>query len=394
MAARGEATIYLKPGRDRSVRLGHPWIFSGGIDSPPSGGEAGEVAVVLAADGSFLGRGYVNRSCAIAVRLLTHDDEPIDASFLLRRVATARALREAVLPAATDAYRLINGEGDLLPGFVVDVYGGVVVVQCLTAGATRLQPLLIEALQSVLAPQAIYERSGGAVRREEGLGPAERVLAGSLAEDAITISENGLRFLVDVRGGQKTGFFLDQRDNRQLARALAGGRRVLNAFAYSGAFAVYAAAGSAGAVVSVDSSKPALELARRNWAANDLRSESDFVEADVFRYLRDSTGEFDFLILDPPALVKRRQDVARGARAYKDLHLCAFRLAQPGALVLTFSCSQHVSPELFCKIVQGAAVDVRREVQVLRHLGAGPDHPVHAAHPEGNYLSGLLLRVL
>ncbi|HVM95677.1 MAG TPA: class I SAM-dependent rRNA methyltransferase [Candidatus Acidoferrales bacterium] len=389
-----EAVVRLKPGRERSVRTGHPWIFSGALDGADPALEPGDVVTVLAADGAFLGRGYVNPRCAIAVRLLTHADETIDGDFLQRRVASAYALRRAVLPPSTDAYRLINGEGDLLPGFVADVYGGVVVLQCLTAGAARQQASWIAALQSVIAPQTIYERSGGAVRREEGLAPSEGVLSGSLPEGLLEISENGLRFLVDVRAGQKTGFFLDQRDNRQLAQSLAAGRRVLNAFSYTGAFGVYAASGSARQVVSVDSSAPALDIARRIWTLNNLRTETSFMEADVFRFLRDTDSRFDLLILDPPALVKRRQEVDRGARAYKDLHLNAFRCAKPGALALTFSCSQHVSAELFCKIVQGAAVDARREVQVLRHLGAGADHPIHAAHPEGEYLSGLLLRIM
>jgi len=200
--------------------------------------------------------------------------------------------------------------------------------------------------------------------------------------------------MVNVRSGQKTGFFLDQRDNRALARRFAAGREVLNAFAYSGAFGVYAGAGGARRVVSVESSARAIELARRNWAANALpASAAEFVEADVFQYLREVDRVFDFLVLDPPALVKRRQDTERGARAYKDLHLWAFRRAAAGALVITCSCSQHVPADLFWKIVHGAAVDARREVQVLGHLGPAADHPVSLGHPEGQYLTGLLLRI-
>jgi 23S rRNA (cytosine1962-C5)-methyltransferase len=389
-----ETLVRLKPGRERSIRMGHPWVFSGAIDSVEPQGSPGELVAVEAADGTFLGRGYANLSCSIAVRLLTHADEPIDAAFLLRRVAAAWELRRSVLPPQTDAYRLLNGEGDLLPGFVADLYAGVVVLQCLTAGAARLQPLLVAALQSVVAPRAVYERSSGAVRREEGLATIEATLVGSLADEPLEIHENGLRFFVDVRAGQKTGFFLDQRDNRSLARDLANGRRVLNAFAYTGGFAVYAAAGKAREVISVESSARALALARRNWEANGLAGEAAFVEADVFQYLREGEDLFDLLLLDPPALVKRRHEVARGARAYKDLHLWAFRRAAAGALVLTFTCSQHVTVDLFRKIVQGAAVDAGRQVQVLRHLGPGPDHPTDLAHAEGEYLSGLLLRVL
>ena len=389
-----ETIIRLKARKERPALLGHPWVFSGALADLGPQLEPGTLATVYAADGTFIGRGYVNPRCAIAVRLLTRTDEPVDAAFFRRRVEAALALRRAVVPPDTDAYRLLNGEGDRLPGFVADVYGTLVVLQCLTAGAARLKPLLVEALQAALAPSGIYERSTGGVRREEGIQPEEGVVAGDVPAEPVRVQECGQRFLIDVRSGQKTGFFLDQRDNRVLARALAAGRTVLNAFAYTGAFAVYAGAGRAARVVSVDSSDRALDLARRNWADNGLEeSTAEFVAADVFRYLRTAERTFDVLILDPPALVKRRPELARGARAYKDLHLWAFRRAAPGAYVLTFSCSQHVSAELFWKIVHGAAVDARCDAQVLRQLGPGADHPVALAQPEGQYLKGLLLRV-
>jgi len=377
------------------VLLGHPWIFSGAIAHIDPGLEPGETVAVRNAAGEFLGRGYANPRCAITVRLLTRIDESIDAEFIRHRVAEACALRQAILLPETDAYRVINGEGDLLPGIIADVYASSVVLQCLTAGAVRLKPLLIAALQGALAPSGIYERSTGGVRREEGLEPAEGVVAGEIAPAPVLIREHGLAFLVDLRLGQKTGFFLDQRDNRALLRRLAAGRSVLNAFAYTGAFAVNAAAGGAREVISVESSPRALNAARKNWSLNALDAAAgSFVEADVFRYLREVERTYEVLALDPPALVKKRQELARGTRAYKDLHLWAFRRSAPGGYVMTFSCSQHVSAELFWKIVHGAAVDARRDVQVLRHLGPGADHPVRLAHPEGEYLKGLLLRVL
>ena len=389
-----ETIIHLKPRKERPALRGHPWVFSGAIADLDSRIEPGALATVRAADGAFVGRGYVNPRCAIAVRLLTRTDEPIDGAFFHRRIGAALTLRRTMVPSETNAYRLLNGEGDGLPGFVADVYGTTIVLQCLTAGAARLKPYAVEALQSVLAPSAIYERSTGSVRREEGIGPEEGVVAGEVPNEPLLVGECGQRFLVDLRGGQKTGFFLDQRDNRVLARALAEGRSVLNAFAYTGAFGVYAGAGRAAQVVSVESSARALDLARRNWSENALpASVAEFVGADVSRYLRATDRTFDLLILDPPALVKRRQELERGARAYKDLHLWAFRRAAAGAYVMTFSCSQHVSAELFWKIVHGAAVDARCDVQVLRHLGAGADHPVALAQPEGEYLKGLLLRV-
>jgi 23S rRNA (cytosine1962-C5)-methyltransferase len=389
-----EPTIHLKPSKERPVLLGHPWVFSGAIRDLDPQLPPGTLVTIHSATGEFLGRGYANPRCAIAVRLLTRVDEPVDTRFFQRRIADALALRRAILPPDTDAYRLINGEGDFLPGFIADVYGPVIALQCLTAGATQLKAGVIEALQAALAPVGIYERSTGSVRREEGLDPAHGVVAGDVPVGPLWVRESGHRFVVDVRSGQKTGFFLDQRDNRVLVEQLAASRTVLNAFAYTGAFATYAGSGQARHVVSVESSARALDLAQRNWDGNDLPSAAaEFVEADVFQYLRDTDRRFDLLILDPPALVKRRTEVNRGARAYKDLHLWALRRAQAGAYILTFSCSQHVPAELFWKIVHGAAVDARREVQVLRHLGPGADHPTSLAHPSGEYLKGLLLRV-
>lgn len=390
-----EPIIHLKQGKERPVLLGHPWIFSGAIRDLDPALAAGTLVRIDSAAGEFLGRGYVNPRCAIAVRVLTRRDEPIDAHFFHSRLTDALALRHTILPADTDAYRLINGEGDRLPGFIADVYGRVVVLQCLTAGATQLKNETIGALQATLDPVGIYERSTGSVRREEGLGATHGIIAGAVPAEPLWVREGGHRFLVDLRDGQKTGFFLDQRDNRALAARLAPGRTVLNAFAYTGAFSVYAGAAHARHVVSVESSARALDLARHNWDGNGLSTSSaEFVEADVFQYLRDTDLSCDLLILDPPALVKRRHEVERGARAYKDLHLWAFRRATVGAYMLTFSCSQHVSAELFWKIVHGAAVDARREVQMLRHLGPGADHPTSLAHPGGEYLKGLLLRIV
>jgi len=389
-----DPVIRLKPGKERPVRLGHPWIFSGAVDGLDPHLEPGTVVAVRAADGSYCGRGYINPRCAIAVRMLTREAEAIDTDFFIRRIRAAQDLRTALL-ADTTAYRLLNAEGDFLPGFVADRYGEIIVLQCLTAGADRMRASLVEALSRIVQPRGIYERSGGSVRREEGLPTREGVVAGEVSAEPILIEESGLRFLVDVRSGQKTGFFLDQRDNRILVRAVSGARVVLNAFGYTGAFAVYAGAGGASRVVSVESSVPALRLARRNWTVNGLPEErAELVEADVFDYLRQTDQTFDVLVLDPPALVKRRHDVTRGARAYKDLHRWAFRRAAPGAFVVTFSCSQHVPLELFRKIVQSGAHEAERTVQVLTPLAASIDHPQNVTHPEGDYLKGLLLRVM
>jgi 23S rRNA (cytosine1962-C5)-methyltransferase len=386
-------SIHLRSGRDHPVRLGHPWIFSGAIKDLDPAAEPGDIARVYAADGRLLGVGYCNPRCTIAVRLLTRTDEPIDAAFIRRRVAAALALRRAVVGDDTTAYRLINGEGDGLPGVLVDRYDDVLVVQCLTAGADRLKPWLLDALLAELAPRAVVERSEGSVRQAEGLGASASTLHGTAPADVV-VRENGLEFAVVPGGGQKTGHFCDQRLNRALLRDLAAGRRVLDAFAYSGGFAVHAAAGGATRVVAVDSSARALAAAARNCALNRLDDgRVELVERDVPRFLRECDEVFDVLVLDPPALVKQRKDLARGTRAYKDLQLRALRRAAPGALMITFTCSQHVDAALFQRIVAGAAGDARREVQVLQRLGPGPDHPVALGHPEADYLHGLLLRI-
>lgn len=389
-----KTSLRLKPGKEYLVRAGHPWIFSGALESLDPALEPGSIVDIVGGRGELLARGYANPKCAIAVRVLTRVDEAIDAAFLRRKVETALGMRRRCVGDDTDAYRLLNGEGDGLPGFVVDVYADFAVLQALTAGADRLKPWLIEAMTEQLPLRGIYERSSGAVRREEGLAASDGVLWGEAPPDRIEIREHGRRQVVDVRGGQKTGFFLDQRPNRALVAHLAKSARVLNAFAYTGSFSVAAGAGGAAHVTSVESSARALDLARENWRLNQLPEEkAEFVEADVFTFLRRTDALYDLLILDPPALVKHRRDVTQGGRAYKDLNLQGMRRCAPGGLIATFTCSQHVDATLFRKIVHGAAIDAGREVRVLQALGPGPDHPTDLAHPEGEYLHGLLLRV-
>ncbi len=387
------ATLSLRSGKDRPVRLGHPWVFSGAIRDLDPALPPGSVVRVAAADGTVLGIGTVNPRCAIAVRMLSRRDEPIDAAFVARRLGAAIALRATVVSAKSDAYRLINGEGDGLPGVVVDRYADVLVLQALTAGAERLKPLLVDALRAQVAPRAIVERSEGSVRGAEGLAPASGMLAGDAVPEVL-VRENGLAFTILPGGAQKTGHYCDQRVNRAYVRRLAGGRRVLDAFAYSGGFAVHAGAGGAAHVVAVDSSAGAVAAAERNWALNRLAPErARGVAADVGRFLRDTDERFDLLVVDPPALVKQRKDLPRGSRAYKDVNLWALRRALPGALLLTFTCSQHVDAGLFRQIVTAAAADAGRTLAVLRSLGPGPDHPVALPHLEAEYLHGLLLRI-
>lgn len=387
-------TVRLKPGREGPVRAGHPWVFSGSIASITGEEPAGSCADIIAADGSELGVGYLNTRCSIAVRMLTRKREEIDPAFIYRRVETALSLRRAVLPPDTTGYRLLNGEGDFLPGVIADVYDRFIVCQYLTAGADRLKSLVTDALVTLLSPQGIYEKSEGTVRQEEGLANAAGLLWGAEPPPLLTIQESGCRFLVNIRGGQKTGFFLDQRDNRALAGALAPGKRVLNGFAYTGSFGIFAAKNGASAVVSVDSSAAALQLAQQNWQLNALdTSQTEFVHADMFSYLRTVKERFDLIVLDPPPFIRRRQDVRAGASGYKELNRQAFGLLSPGGYLYTFSCSQHLSTAEFFQTVLFAAADARREVQTLKHLAQAADHPVNLAHPEGAYLKGIWLRV-
>jgi 23S rRNA (cytosine1962-C5)-methyltransferase len=384
--------LYLKPGKERPVRFGHPWIFSGAFREIDPGIPAGAIARIRAADGEVLATGYVNPHCPIAVRVVAAGDVVIDAAFLLDRLTRAGALRRTVVADDTDAYRLVNGEGDGLPGVIVDVYADVVVLQLLTAGAERWRNDLVDAIRTSIAPASIYERSEGSVRTAEGLAARAEAISGPAPEE-MTVRENGRRFLVRPGAGQKTGLFLDQRSNRAIIGTLARNRRVLDAFAYTGGFAVHAAANGATAVVAIERSRDAAALIERNWQANGLADRDlEIVGNDVNRFLRETDDAFDLLILDPPAFAKQRKDVARASRAYKDLNLWALRRARSDALVATFSCSQHVDGDLFRKIVLGAAVDARRSVQLLQRLGPGPDHPIALGHPEAEYLHGLLLR--
>jgi 23S rRNA (cytosine1962-C5)-methyltransferase len=386
--------IVLHRGRDAPVRRGHPWIFSRAIAEGLDGAEPGEPVRVTTAGGGFVAVGYANPRTTIAVRVLSLEDEAVDGALVARRLDDALALRRELLPAGLEAYRVLNGEGDFLPGAVVDRYGDVLVCQLLTAGAARLAPLLVDALRARLSPRSIVERSEGGVRAEEGLAGARGVLAGEEPPVPLAIAEGDLQLLVDVLHGQKTGFFLDQRDTRALVRRLAPGRRVLNAFAYTGGMSAAAALGGAREVVSVDTSGPALALARETWRRNGLPDDAGrFVEADAFEFLRQRHEPFDLIVLDPPPFVRRRRDVEAGLRGYKDVNLQAFRALVDGGWLITCSCSQHVAPDVFRDVVAGAAADAGVRARIVAGAGHPADHPVALAHPEGAYLTVLLVGV-
>ena len=388
--------VMLKANRDKPLRQKHPWVFSGALDRiDPSSGDGDVVDVVTPRD-EFLGRGYLNRKSQIAVRVLTWDEgEAVDEGFWARRLGLAIAWR---VMGDHEARRLVNAESDGLPGLVVDRYGEWLIVQALTLGIEEFKPIIVQQLQAILRPRGIYERSDVDVREKEGLSQSSGVLAGNEPPDRVEIEENGLRYLVDVQHGHKTGFYLDQRENRKKIQTYVAEAEVLNLFSFSGSFAVSALKTGAKSVVNVDSSADALQLAKENLRLNGLTvNEADFVEADVFSYVRQLRAEqrsFDVIIADPPKLAQSQSQIERAARAYKDLDLIALQLLKPGGYLITFSCSGLIAPDLFQKIVFSAALDAKRDAQIVERLSQASDHPVLLSFPEGEYLKGLVCRVL
>jgi len=390
--------VFLKKKRSRPVQQHHPWVFSGAIGQSEGEAEDGDIVEVCDSGGNWLARGSLNRRSQISIRLLTWEqDEQIDGAFWERRLRQAiEARRPLVDDPATTAYRLVHAESDYLPGLIVDRYGDWLVVQFLTLGVDRRRDEIIAALAGALKPKGIYERSDVNVRAKEGLEERTGVLLGKEPPELVEVEENGHHFLVDVRQGHKTGFYLDQRENRARLAPFCKGAEVLDAFSYSGAFAVYAATAKAKSVTLVDSSAPALEVAGRNFKLNGIKSKGiEYVEGDVFSVLRGYRAQgrsFDAIVLDPPKLARNEREVKRAARAYKDVNLLAFQLLRPGGILFTFSCSGAVSADLLQKIVFSAAIDAGRDGQIVGHLSQGADHPVALTFPEGAYLNGLICR--
>ena len=392
--------VILKRDRDRAVRLRHPWIFSGAIKSIDDSAVDGAVVEVYASDGQWLARGYLNRRSQICIRLCTWDPEEIlDTAFWRKHLIQAvsgRADLESE-PSVT-AYRLVNAESDGLPGLIVDRYGEWLVLQALTRGADVTKGEIASILWDVVPDvQGIFERSDVDVRQKEGLDLCKGPLMGSEPPELVEILENGHRFLVDIRDGHKTGFYLDQRENRQRFSGYCAGAEVLNAFSYTGAFGTYALSGNARNVVNIDTSAAALEVARKVAELNGYdQMQIEYREADVFAELRRFRGEkrsFDVVVLDPPRFALSRSHVKKAARGYKDINWIAFQILRPGGILFTFSCSGLVSRELFRKIVSDATLDAGREAQILGWLSQGSDHPSALNFPESEYLKGLICRV-
>ncbi len=383
--------VLLHPGRDRSLRRRHPWVLSGAVAAVEGPAEPGVWVRVRSAEGEYLGHGHLSPHSQIRVRMVAFGKEPPPADWLEARIRAAVERRRALPLGDTDALRLVNAEGDGLPGLVVDRYADVVVVRASAAGMLARREEVSAAVRAATGAPVGVERADPAARRE-GLEGRAGALWGALPEVPVTVRERGVGFAVDVSGGQKTGFYLDQRDARALVATLAPGRRVLDLFAYTGGFAVAALAAGAAHATLVESSREALALASRNLEANGVTARASLAAEDAFRHLRGSDARYDLVVVDPPPLARRRGDVARATRAYKDLVLHALRHLEPEGMALVFACSHHVGPELFRKVVFGASLDAQRPVQVLGEFGAPADHPVSLDHPEGRYLSGLWLR--
>lgn len=415
-------TVTLKPSKDKSLLRRHPWVYANAIDrvdgKPPA---PGATVIVRSHDGRFLARGAYSPQSQIRVRVWSFDEaEPIDHAFFKRRVQRAVAHRQTMVT-GTDAVRLVFGEADGLPGLIVDYYvddglppelpvgqspdatppaaerRGQLVCQFMAAGVEAWKEAIVAALTGATGCPNVYERSDVSIRQKEGLEQITGVLAGDAPPPTLIARENGVRYHVDVPNGHKTGFYVDQRDNRALVGQVSRDRDVLNCFCYTGGFSLAALAGGAKRVVSIDSSGDALALAQRNVAANGLDpARAAWLDADAFKTLRrlaDEGERFDVVVLDPPKFAPAREHVDRAARAYKDINLSGFRLLRPGGLLFTYSCSGAIDMDLFQKIVAGAAADARVDARILKRLGAGVDHPLLTAFPEGEYLKGLLLQI-
>ncbi len=405
-----EGIIVIKQGKEKPIQNQHPWIFSGSIKHVDSDPQPGDIVQVVNSRGDFLARGYYNPTSQINVRILTWHDEPIDADWwrkMLRRAIAARLPHQETFGEGEyNAVRLVNAENDYLPGLVVDRYGNWLVMQSLTLGIDVRKHELAEILADILQPDGIYERSDVDVRQKEGLKDETGLLWGDEPPDYIEIEENTLRFPVDIRNGHKTGFYLDQRENRGWLHDLLyfdtdeqqeDERRVLNVFSYTGGFGLYALAAGVPEVINVDSSAPSLEIAEQTVETNDYPLEQvQFIVGDAFEVLRECAAnneQFDVVVLDPPKFAQSKKQVDGATRGYKDLNLHAFKIIKPGGYLFTFSCSGAISRDLFQKVVFGALADSGRQAQIVRHLGSGDDHPVALTFPEGEYLKGMICRV-
>ena len=396
--AAAHPTVWLKPGREKSLRRRHPWVFSGAVGRVDGEPEPGATVDLVGSSGEFLARGAWSPASQIRARVWSFEaNEAIDAAFFRRRLVRAvESRRRLELLDAHGACRLVFSESDGLPGLIVDRYGEFLVCQFSSAGAEAWAETIVELLVEICNPRGIYERSEGGARHKEGLPSRRGLLAGEEPPAELTIATGGVRLVVDMASGQKTGAYLDQQRNRERVAAHARDAEVLDAFSYTGGFAIVCLKAGALRATLIDSSPDALKLAEREAASNDVLDRCRFVVANVFdelRVVRDAGTRFDLVVLDPPKFVHSADQVTAGSRGYKDINMLGLELVRPGGVLATFSCSGHVDAALFQKIVAGAAVDAGRTAQIVERLSQPPDHPVATEFPEADYLKGLILRV-
>ena len=389
--------VFLKPGREKSLKQQHPWVYSGAIarveGNPPNGG----TVEVYSHKNEFLAYAALSPASQLALRVWSFDQAAvIDQAFFDKQLQAAYNMRQTLnIPQQTTAWRLCSSEGDCLPGVTIDVYNNYAVLQLTSAGAEFQKDLIINALTKLQNWSAIYERSDAHVRKYENLAPRSGLIAGTLPDELLEINENGRKLYVDVVNGHKSGFYCDQRESRSMVQRFAADKKVLNLFSYTGGFGVAAALGGAEHVINVDTSEPALAMAAKNFALNNIpESRYENIEADGFSFLRKCRGEhrkFDLIVLDPPKLVDSMRNMSKGCRAYKDAMLQAFHLLNPGGMLFTFSCSGLVTRELFAKIAADAACDAKCDARIAADLGQGSDHVISTAFPEARYLKGLMI---
>jgi len=381
--------LILRPKKEKPVIQNHPWIFSGAIEKIEGDPQDGDIVSVLASNGNFLAKGYLNRKSQITVRVLTREyGEEVDESFFRRRIAKAINYRMNTLRLDKyGAYRLIHDSADMLPGIIVDKYSNHLVVQILSLGIEKRKDQIIDILDSTLSPDCIYERSDSSSREKEGLNIRSGLIRGDQPYDLI-INQNGLKLIVDIRGGQKTGAFLDQRENLEIVASYARGRDMLDCFCYTGGFSVCSALQGANSVTGIDMSMKALEIAEQNSEINNTKCQ--FVQEDAFKFLNECDRKFDLIVLDPPGFAKSNRDIEKAAKAYKHINMRAMRILNTNGILATFSCSHHIDALLFRKIVFAASVDAGCNVRIIRMLHAAPDHPINIAYPEGEYLKGMI----
>ena len=387
------AKIFLIRNKEFRVDSGHPWLFRSDIERVTGNPVPGSAVDVCALDGRYLGRGFFNPNSQIAIRMLTRWEEPINRAFFERRIRQAWAYRQKV--ADPDSCRVVFAESDFLPGLIVDKFGDVLVVQTLSLGMELMKGTIVSLLQEIIGPRGIYERNDVPVRELEGMTQQTGFLSEPF-DTLVEMKENGIRFLVDVAEGQKTGFFLDQKENRAALAPLVPGMRVLDCFSHTGSFALHAAHYGAASVTGVDISDHAVASANRNAALNGYQDRVDFVEANAFDYLRaasDRKDMFDVVVLDPPAFTKTRQAIEGAVRGYKEINLRALKIVKPGGFLVSCSCSHHVSQDLFLKTIHEAATDAHRQVRLVEYRSQAKDHPILLASAETQYIKCAILQV-